>query len=257
MPDLFLVDDGSSDGTAEAVKQTYSGVKIFRGDGNLFWCSGTRLAFSQAMAENYDLYLWLNDDTYLETDALWRLLGVYADAHSRLKCPLIVVGSTRDPGTGLFSYGGWRQRIGRPGTISWEKVPPDMECWTLCDTMNGNCVLISREVVERIGNLDPAFHHGMGDLDYGLRAIKKGCRIVIAPGYYGFCSGNDGTGLWTDVRLPIMQRWRKLLGPKGLPVREWGLFTFRHKGPLWPLVWLSPYVFFWLRALIIKFRVTE
>lgn len=40
--------------------------------------------------------------------------------------------------------------------------------------MNGNCVFIPSEIVNAIGNLDPIFSHAMGDIDYGLRAQKKG-----------------------------------------------------------------------------------
>ena len=42
----YLVDDGSTDGTAEAVQQTYPQINIFSGDGNLFWNGGMRVAFS-------------------------------------------------------------------------------------------------------------------------------------------------------------------------------------------------------------------
>jgi GT2 family glycosyltransferase len=86
----------------------------------------------------------------------------------------------------------------------------------------------------------------MGDLDYGLRALGSGCRIVVVPGYTGECKANAEEGLWTDNNLPVMSRWRELIGPKGLPVREWAVFCRRHKGVLWPLVWLHPYVRFWV-----------
>ena len=248
--DLFLVDDGSTDGTALAVGGLFPEAVIIRGDGNLYWCGGMRLAFSQAMRKNYDFYLWLNDDTRLDEDALLRIFQAYDDASSQLGDLLIVVGSTYDLETGAVTYGGWRQRAGKLGSISWEKIPPQMEHWTPCDTMNGNCVLIPRAVVEKNGNLDINFTHGMGDLDYGLRARENGCQIVIAPGYYGVCSANTEAGLWTDARLPLIVRWKKLLGPKGLPLKEWRVFSHRHKGRSWLLVWLSPYLMFWVNALL-------
>lgn len=248
--DLFLVDDGSNDGTARAVSDMLPGATVITGDGNLFWCGGTRLAFSHAMQKDYDFYLWLNDDTLLYPDAIQQLVATYHEAAAQAGKALIVVGSTKDPETGTFSYGGWQSRRGKLGTHSWEKTPPENSRWTFCDTFNGNCVLIPREVVQRIGNLDQVFRHSMGDLDYGLRAKKSGCQIVIAPGYMGECKDNDGSGLWTDRNLPIQLRWAKLLGPKGLPIREWGVFTWRHKGVLWPLVWLSPYIRFWIQALL-------
>jgi len=247
--DLFLVDDGSTDGTAQAVINIFPQANILTGDGNLFWCGGMRWAFEQAMKKAYDFYLWLNDDTYLDRDALVRMLRAYREASVRLCDAAIIVGSTRDPETGLFSYGGWTQYQKATGLISWEKKPPNMDTPISCDTINGNCVLISRSVVERIGNLDPAFHQGMGDLDYGLRATKNGCQIQIAPGYYGTCAINDHPGLWADGSLPLLSRWQKLLGPKGFPVKAWGVFTYRHKGHLWFLSWLAPYILFWLKAL--------
>lgn len=246
---LFLVDDGSTDGTAPAVARIFPDAVIIRGDGNLYWCGGMRIAFAHAMQKGYDFYLWLNDDTHLDKDAFLRMFRTYADAASQIGNSLIIVGSTRDGESMLISYGGWRQCKGTLGSVSWEKIPPKMERWIRCDTMNGNCVLISRAVAEKIGNLDESFTHSMADLDYGLRASKRGCQIVIAPGYYGVCSANDGSGLWTDDRLPLLVRWKKLLGPKGLPIKEWMIFCRRHKGRVWVLAWLNPYLMFWVNAL--------
>lgn len=247
--DLFLVDDGSNDGTAQAVINIFPQATILTGDGNLFWCGGMRWAFEQAIKKSYDFYFWLNDDTNLDQDALARMLDAYREASARLCDAAIIVGSTRDPETGLFSYGGWSQYQKKTGLISWKKIPPNMDATISCDTINGNCALISKAVVDRIGNIDAAFQQGMGDLDYGLRAIKSGCQIVIAPGYYGTCPSNDSSGLWMDGSLPLYARWQKLLGPKGLPVKAWGVFTHRHKGPLWFLSWLAPYILFWFKAL--------
>lgn len=247
--DLFLVDDGSTDGTAEAVMNIFPRTTILTGDGNLFWCGGMRWAFEQAIKKAYDFYFWLNDDTNLDPDALERMLATYRGVSARLCDAAIIVGSTRDPETGAFSYGGWSRYPKKFGLISWKKTPPDMAVPIACDTINGNCVLISKAVVDRIGNIDAAFRQGMGDLDYGLRAIKEGCQILIAPGYYGTCTSNDHSGLWTDGNLPLYARWKKLLGPKGLPVKPWGVFTYRHKGRLWFLSWLAPYILFWFEPL--------
>lgn len=244
---LFLVDDGSSDGTGKAVSQAYPDTTVIFGDGNLYWCGGTRLAFEKALQNDYDFYLWLNDDTVLYPDAIEKLISTYFDIANKQSNALMVVGSTRAPDTGDFSYGGWRQCPGKLGTRSWKKIPPDVDQAIPCDTINGNCVLISREVVRCIGILDQTFTHSMGDLDYGLRAKQNGCQIVIAPGYFGECKANEGKGLWTDISLPAWTRWKKLLGPKGLPILEWAVFCRRHTGVLWPMVWMSPYIKFWVR----------
>ena len=70
-----LVDDGSRDGTGDAVRQRFPQVEVLRGDGSLYWSGGMRMAWARAMAQGFDDYLWLNDDTILDRhaiDALYR-----------------------------------------------------------------------------------------------------------------------------------------------------------------------------------------
>jgi GT2 family glycosyltransferase len=248
--DLFIVDDGSTDGTDKAILQIYPDARLLKGDGSLFWAGGTRWAFAEAIREDYDFYLWLNDDTRLKRDAMARLYATYTDARAELGEPLIVIGSTCEEGQEALSYGGWEVSRGRFALMRWYKTPPATDHWTTCDSMNGNCVLVPRAVVKVTGNIDPGYTHGMGDMDYGLRAKQAGCQIVVAPGFHVYCSANDGAGLWTDTTLPLLERWQKLLGPKGLPLQEWKLFTRRHAGGLWVINWLWPYVKFWSNALV-------
>ncbi len=111
-----------------------------------------------------------------------------------------------------------------------------------CDTCNFNCVLVPRDVAVRVGNLDAAFTHRMGDFDYGLRARHAGCSLWVAPGYVGECFANSGKGLWVEDAIGARELWRRLLGPKGLPPREWLVFTSRHFGPLWPAHFVWPYL---------------
>ena len=97
---VYLVDDGSTDGTSEAVQQEWTDVQVIRGDGTLFWNHGMRRAFSEAVKGDHPFYLWLNDDTILLEDSLTSLLDTHRDLKARQEHLNIVVGSTRDPGSG-------------------------------------------------------------------------------------------------------------------------------------------------------------
>ena len=69
--DVYLTNDGCTDGTPDAVKQHYPFVNIINGDGNLYWNRGMYKAWETASStQNYDYYFWLNDDTTLKENAL-------------------------------------------------------------------------------------------------------------------------------------------------------------------------------------------
>ena len=47
--EVYLVDDGSTDGTDEAVKATFPKVNVIRGTGNLYWAKGMELAWKTCL----------------------------------------------------------------------------------------------------------------------------------------------------------------------------------------------------------------
>jgi GT2 family glycosyltransferase len=237
---VFLVDDNSPDGTADEVSKQFPAVRLLRGDGTLFWCGGMRRAFGASIAENFDYYLWLNDDTLLEQGAIARMLAAYDSIANQGYERAICVGSTRDPQTGELTYGGvvrsnplhpMKYRLLEPGDTPRQ-----------CDSMNGNCVLIPRAVVVAAGNLSPEFRHGMGDFDYCLRARKSGCTAWVIPGYVGTCARNRISGGFEDSELRLENRWRHMMSNKGLPPDEYLVYMRRHGGALWPIFWVMPYL---------------
>jgi GT2 family glycosyltransferase len=237
---VYLVDDGSTDGTSNAVLSQFPEVQLIRGDGSLFWNHGMRRAFQAAISVGYPMYLWLNDDTILNEDAAALLLSTHHELEAAGDRLSIVVGATHDPESHQQTYGGvvhssrWhplRLRLVEPGTTPRRS-----------DTFFGNCVLIPAEVAERVGNLDPVFRHNFGDIDYGFRASKKGCTIWTAPGYVGSCRLNPVEGTWEDRSLTARERWQAARSPKGLPPREWKVVLRRQAPVLWPFYVVLPYV---------------
>jgi GT2 family glycosyltransferase len=226
---VYLVDDGCSDGTADAVKKRFPEVRVIAGDGNLYWCGGMRLAWSEAMRGDYDAYLWLNDDTRLFPDAISRLLTSHAEAVSIGRTG-IIVGSTCDPDDGSTTYGG----------MQGDQVIEPTDTLQTCESMNGNVVLVPRAVFQAVGNLSPEFRHTSGDQDYGFRSRQAGFAIWVAPGLLGSCRRNPPPA-WADPSVPIRQRWRMMHGPKGQPPLETYIFCKRHKRWRWPVFILKLY----------------
>jgi GT2 family glycosyltransferase len=237
---VFLVDDGCTDGTGEAVRSGFPQVSVLKGNGSLFWDGGMRMAYDAAMKEGFDAYLLFNDDTKLYDDALIRLVNC-ADAQLAKGQPTIITGTTITPGTTVPSYGGknWRVRgLAKHLLI----VAPDPERAIFCDTMNGNFVLVPKEITRVLGNLEKGFTQQFGDFDYGLRAQRAGFKVAIAPGFSGECRDNPTTGTFRDPAQPFSRRWKSLMSPKGTPLPDWWIFTTRHFGWRWPLYFASPYL---------------
>ncbi len=239
-----LLDDGSSDGTAEAARQVQPWVQVLTGPGQQYWSRGMHqaLAVAQALPTGEQLpashVLWLNDDTVLQPDALARLLAQARALRQREGRDCIVVGSTADA-QGQISYGGasapsrWRR-------FSYRRVYSATEPLR-CEVMNGNCVLVPMAVARQLGNIDAYFEHAMGDTDYALRAGRAGHPLYVAAGIVAQCESNPVAGSFNDRSLPLGARWRAILQRKGLPWRSWWHFTRRHGGLLWPVYFAWPY----------------
>lgn len=235
--DIYLVDDGSTDATGDAVRAAHPGATVIDGDGSLFWNHGMRLALTRAYAGDYDYYLWMNDDTVLDEGALSTLLETSIDRERATRRPVIVVGATRDAQTGELTYGGLR-RLSPLRRARFSQVAPGPEPIEV-ETSQGNVLLVSREVARRVGNLHPGYRHSWGDEDFGLSARREGCGVWMAPGFLATCSRNP---IITYGRSTLREELRALFGLKGLPPRCWAEFTRRWAGPFWPVYWLSPYV---------------
>jgi GT2 family glycosyltransferase len=240
---VFLVDDGCTDGTPQEVCKQFPKVIILPGTGNLFWCGGMRLAFATALQEGYDFYLWLNDDTILFENAIFRLL-VTSKIYGH---QAIVVASTKDAVNNNLTYGGVRRSSGWR-RLHFDKVPPEDQPIPV-ETMNGNCVLVPQLVAQRVGNLDPAFTHRWADYDYGLRARQLGVEIVLAPDYYGYCAQNESYEKVLS-RKDIINR---LISPLFLPPKEWAVFARRYSGLLWPIFWIHPYLKLFRKSQLLKY----
>lgn len=243
----YLVDDASTDGTAEAVKQIYPNIHLIQGTGSLFWNGGMRSAFAAAQIEDPDYYLWLNDDTVLYPHALNTLLNVSTQLASQGRDKAIVVGSTLDPETNTPSYGGLKQTYWwHP--LKFHHIYPDSSQPQLCDTLHGNCVLVPRIVAALVGNLSPDYTHNLGDYDYGLKARHKGCSVWMSPGYLGTCSANPPSSRMVKSEL-TQANWNQVDRPKGLALKdvnlhsfnEWKAFCREHGGAFWLFYWLLPY----------------
>ncbi len=215
--EVFLVDDGSTDGSGTEIKKIFPQVNIIVGDGNLFWNRGMNLAWKTAVdIRDFNFFLWLNDDIELHQNSLNILLNDYLSVGSD---DSIIVGACSSI-TGDVTYSGYigltKKLIIKPnGTIQ------------KCEYFNGNIVLIPHSVFNKIGYLDSNFHHGQGDFDYGLRAKKKEINSWVSSKYIGICERHIEFPKWCNPDLSFKKRWESFRSPLG--GRPSSTFFFQRK----------------------------
>lgn len=228
--EVYLVDDASPDGTGPAIREAFPEVHVLAGTGALFWGGGMHMAMSEAVKHPFDFVLWLNDDVTLRANALAELLAAHARAQiEHGAAPSIIVGAVTDPATGRISYAGFdRRNWYHPAQV--KPVLPRTGELTVCDSMNGNCVLIAAAAVERIGLIDGQLLHRYGDIDYGYRARRAGAQVLIAPEPVGNCSPNPPATRKNLAGKSFVQRWKILTAPLGTPLKPMFRFMWRHGG---------------------------
>lgn len=228
--EIYLADDASPDRTADMVRERFPEVTLLHGDGNLFWGGGMRLAFGRAMEVGHDFYVWLNDDVELYPRVFFELFSTYALVSNKGRQRAMVAGATCDPDTGALTYSGRVQTGISP--LTFRNVEPKTDKPQICDTMNGNLVLIPAQVATELGNIDATFTQHLGDFDYGLRAKRLGIRTWVCMGFVGTCRPNTKTQKWKSAEFSFRQRLAIVNSALGLPFAQWMVFCARHGGLL-------------------------
>ena len=175
--DVLIIDDGSTDGTSDAVQSRFPSVKIERGDGNLWWGGALNVGFHYALKHSYDYIYTINDDIVLREDTLTEL---FKAAQSN---PANVCGSVILRENGLISSAGysfsslfgkiqnhWRNR-------SYSSLTDD---YIPCQTLSTQSVLFPCDVLKRgIFADEKHFPQNFTDYDFFDTVRKRGFELVV------------------------------------------------------------------------------
>ena len=242
---VYLTDDGSSDGTAEAIleKDFPFEIHILQGDGNLYWNGGMINSWKAALQDGpWDGYLWLNNDSEVLPEFWEDLLLADETCLSRYGKRGIYVGSTKDADTGEFTYGGfiYTNKL----TLKDKFIRPDGKTCQECEAAHGNITFVSDEVVKKMGIFCEKYLHGGTDHDYTYLAHKAGFPVVVLPRYSASCKNDhpkDG-GRKAFFEMPFKERFRNLYSPHGLNMHNALLFSKRCFPWRYPIILATGYL---------------
>jgi GT2 family glycosyltransferase len=188
--EVWVVDNGSRDGTLEMLKTRYPQVRLISLDSN----EGYTRPMNKGLQSSNGRYLMqLNPDTVAQPGMLDNLLE-FMEAHPRVGICTPKV-SNRD-GTlqrqcrrsaarpwdvityfsGLSSLFPHSRLLGR---YLMTYMDPDMT--HEAEAVSGSCMLIRKQVVDQIGYLDERYFAYQEDADFCFRARQAGWKIVYVP----------------------------------------------------------------------------
>jgi N-acetylglucosaminyl-diphospho-decaprenol L-rhamnosyltransferase len=189
--EILVVDNASSDGSADMVAREFPSVRLIRSPRNGGFAYGNNQALRVARG---DAMLLLNPDTLPPPGGIPKLLEVLRrhpeaaivgpkllrpDGSMHLACRR----SFPTPEVAFYRVSGLSRvfpRTPRFGRYNLTFVDPDVPIEV--DSVCGACLLIRRSVVERIGLLDERFFMYGEDLDWCLRARQAGWTVRYEPG---------------------------------------------------------------------------
>jgi len=136
---------------------------------------------SHAMANKANYILLLNNDTVIKPNFLKELIKVgESDKNIGILGPVIY-----EYGTSKIHFAGgkinWLYTKGTHiSTISTNPAVAGGQPSTV-DYITGACLLIKREVIEKIGLMDEDYFLYFEDVDWCLKAQNAGCKCVLVP----------------------------------------------------------------------------
>lgn len=177
---VTVVDNGSTDGSADAVVQRFGHVRLLRHHRNFGFTGGIATAAKASAAE---FLVFLNNDAIADREWLSQLVTSMEEAPEDV---IAVGGKIVDPSATLVDFvggvmtfdghalqNGFRRKLGEV-----TEPEPGAELLFAC----GGNMIVRREPYLRLGGFDEDFFAYLEDVDFGWRAWLSGWRILYQPG---------------------------------------------------------------------------
>ncbi len=171
---VIMVDNASVDDSVKWMETNCSKVHIIKQSENTGFGAGCNIGMEYAIKQGAEYVLLLNTDTILEKNLVEELIR-YADDKT------VVTGQiTCGDGTDIWYSGG---RIDKEKGITEQNlygIDVQKEYYEV-EFISGCCMMISKNIIERVGGFDETFFLYYEDTEYCIRLKQAGVRLLYIP----------------------------------------------------------------------------
>lgn len=181
---IIVVDNGSTDGAADAIADQFPEVVVIINARNLGFAEGCNVGIRRALDENASFVYLLNNDTRVDPHFLRPLLNCFeSDRRIGIVCSVNYLYDQPDtpwfgaPPTGMHRL--IRTMLHKEDTL---RLIPDFSSQKEYHELiyvPGSSIMLSRALIEHIGLFDDRFFAVYEDTDLCFRAIQNGYRIYL------------------------------------------------------------------------------
>lgn len=154
-------------------------LRLIENGRNLGFAKGNNVGIKLALNDGADYILLLNNDTKIEMNFLESLLKLDAPIAS----PIVKFREFKDKPKLMFDLGGfvnwWTGRTYHLNAYKEDLKGFKKRFFLEADYVAGCCMLIKREVFERIGLLDEKYFIYFEDVDFCITAKKHGFKVIV------------------------------------------------------------------------------
>lgn len=179
--DTIVVDNASSDGSAALAAQKYPSARFLALDKNYGFSIANNAALRDALNRGSDYALLLNNDTFAAPDFISEMLAViHGDPSIGAVCPKIYFAD--QPETLWYAGGDFSLWTGTPRHRGWKEIDHGQYDQNQEITQATGCAMLVRcSALRDVGFLDEQFWAYAEDLDWSVRFLKRGYRLVFVP----------------------------------------------------------------------------
>lgn len=181
--DIFIVDNGSSDGTREHIAATWKDIRLVESGSNLGFGKANNIGLQYAVDNGYGFIYLLNQDAWVEKDTF----AILQDLHG--KHPEYgILSPMQIQGNGMHLDANFLERMAMR-TIG-DSLTDDLYFGCTKDIYDVEDVMaahwsITRECLLAVGGFSPTFRHYGEDNNFIDRAFHHGFKVGIVPGTRG------------------------------------------------------------------------